>query len=395
METITTQQQWRIALITTFLYLFTLVSYAKHQEADSTIIKIDKRNQTIIDGKSTNVSLREDLQQLFQKNGMQLDDETWKGIRRIVNSDMTKDTVLVITQNQKSINVAIKAQGVSTNSYRFSNSASSSSSNSSNNRQNVQIGLKGVHVKDGNDEVHVDWNGVVVKDGSEETKVVWRDTTKVKNRRDSYGSRTGFNIYFGLNAFSNTNNIGGAYNTKDFELSPLGARYFGFGWTRSSYLSKGAKAALKMSYGLEFSWYNFMFENNRYIDKGANAIEFKDYVDKNGQPVDLSRNKLTIAYINVPFMPYVAFGKKSTVTYVGLGGYVGYRLDSYTKTKEENSGEKRWNHSSFYLNNLRYGLAFELGLKDFPDLFLNYDLTNLFQDGRGPKVGGISFGIRL
>ncbi len=380
----------KLYIIAFFMVLAIQPSIARNTEADSTVIKIDKRNQTVLEGGKPNVSLKEDLQALFQKNGMLLDDATWISIRRVVNSDITKDTVLVISQNTKTINVAIKANA---SSQVVTNTSGRNGSNGS--KGAVSVGLNGVHIKDGSEEVHVSINGVVVKDGGEETRVVWRDSAKVARRNGEFASRTGFNIYLGLNSFTNTGAIGGIYNTKDFELSPFGSRYFGFGWTRSAAVSKGSKAALKISYGLEFSWYNFMYENNRYLVKGTNNIEFKDYVDDKGQSVDLSRNKLTVAYINLPVMPYVAFKKSSTVTYLGFGGYVGYRLDSYTKTKESDSGKKLWNHSSFYLNNLRYGLAFELGLKDFPDLFVNYDLTELYQTGYGPKVRGLSFGIRF
>ena len=137
-----------------------------------------------------------------------------------------------------------------------------------------------------------------------------------------------------------------------------------------------------------------MLENNAFFVKGNDNVSFSDYQNA-GKQVALSRNKLTIANINLPVMPYIAFKKGSIITYIAAGGYVGYRLDSYTKTKEDDGGKKQWNHSSFFLNNVRYGLAFELGLKNFPDLFVNYDMSNLFQDGRGPKVGGLSFGIRL
>ena len=379
----------KLYIVAFFMVLAIQPTIARNTETDSTVIKIDKRNQTVLEGGKPNVSLKEDIQALFQKSGMTLDDATWIGIRRVVNSDITKDTVLVISQNNKTINVAIKAN---TSSNVNRNSVASGNSGA---KGGVSVGLGGVHIQDGRDEVHVIINGVLVKDCSEETRVMWRDTAKVARRNGEFASRSGFNIYFGLNSFTNTGSISGIYNTKDFELSPFGSRYFGFGWTRSAAISKGSSAALKISYGLEFSWYNFMYENNRYEVKGNNSIEFRDYVDDKGQPVDLSRNKLTVAYINLPVMPYVAFKKSSTVTYLGFGGYVGYRLDSYTKTKESDSGRKLWNHSSFYLNNLRYGLAFELGLKDFPDLFVNYDLSQLYQTGYGPKISGLSFGIRF
>jgi Outer membrane protein beta-barrel domain len=364
---------------------------AKVSETDSTIISIDKRNQTLLN-QQNNRTLKENIQDLFQKSGMTLDDDTWRGIRRIVNSDLNKDTLLVITQNDKTIKVVINTNTKGEN--RTINDNGNTERRNGKDKE-VSVGLGGVVVKDGKDEVRVGWNGVYVNDGGKETNIMIGDSAK-RNRRDrEFSSRSGFNIYFGFNAFTNTSSITGGYNPKDFELSPFGSRYFGFGWTRSGTISKGKNAAFKISYGLEVSWYNFMFENNNYLVKNTNEIGFKNYADAQGNVIPLCRNKLTVANLNIPVMPYVAFKKNSTITYIAAGGYVGYRLDSYTKTKEEDSGKKEWNHSSFFLNNLRYGLAFELGLKNFPDLFVNYDLNNMFQDGRGPKVGGISFGIRL
>jgi predicted DNA binding protein len=392
--TMKTLKGFSLSIIAT-LALIIAISFqanAKVSETDSTVISIDKRNQTLLN-QQNNRTLKENIQDLFQKSGMTLDDDTWRGIRRVVNSDLNKDTLLVITQNDKTIKVVIN-----TNTRGENRTVSSGGNNNQNRKQDNSVVLDkdGLIVKSGvNHEVRISTNGVYVNDGGEETKVVLRDSLKMQKRDRSFNSRSGFNIYFGFNALTNTNSIGGGYDPKNFELSPFGSRYFGFGWTRSGTISKGTNAALKISYGLEVSWYNFMFENNNYLVKNTNEIGFANYQDPQGNVVPLCRNKLTVANLNIPIMPYVAFKKGSTVTYIAAGGYVGYRLDSYTKTKEEDSGKKQWNHSSFFLNNLRYGLAFELGLKNFPDLFVNYDLNNMFQDGRGPKVGGISFGIRL
>jgi hypothetical protein len=377
-----------------FIFSFNTQTLASKGEADSTVISIDKRNQTLLNQKN-NKTLRENLQELFTKSGMSLDDDTWRGIRRIVNSDLNRDTLLVITQDSKSIKVVIN-----TDSKNGSNDSANTERNSNKDKQNTGVTLDkdGLIVKSGvKHEVRISTNGVYVNDGGEETKIVLRDSSNIKRRDRSFNSRSGFNVYLGLNSFTNTSSILST-DSKNYELSPFGSRYFGFGWTRSGTVSKGTNAAFKISYGLEFSWNNFMFENNNFIVKGTDKVEFQNYPDNSKNPVvpvELCRNKLTIANVNIPVMPYVAFKKGSTITYIAAGGYVGYRLDSYTKTKEDDSGKKQWNHSSFFLNNVRYGLAFELGLKDFPDLFVNYDMNNLFQDGRGPKVGGLSFGVRL
>ena len=381
------------SIITIIALIFSINSQvlANRGGVDSTVISIDKRNQTLLNQKN-NKTLRENLQELFTKSGMSLDDDTWRGIRRIVNSDLNKDTLLVITQDSKSIRIVINTHAK--NGSNDSINTENKEQKSGHKDKQVKVGLGGVVVKDGNDEVRVGWNGVYVNENGKETNITLRDTTENSKKDRGFNSRSGFNIYLGLNSFTNTGSIAAPYSSKDFELSPLGSRYIGFGWTRSGTISKGTNTAFKISYGLELSWYNFMLENNAFFVKGNDNIGFSDYQNA-GKQVALSRNKLTIANINLPVMPYIAFKKGSIITYIAAGGYVGYRLDSYTKTKEDDGGKKQWNHSSFFLNNVRYGLAFELGLKNFPDLFINYDLSNLFQDGRGPKVGGLSFGIRL
>jgi hypothetical protein len=394
--TMKTLKGFSYSIIATIVFICSINSQilANGGEADSTVISIDKRNQTLLNQKN-NKTLRENLQDLFTKSGMSLDDDTWRGIRRIVNSDLNKDTLLVITQDSKSIKVVINTD--SKNGSNESVNTDNKNERTNGKDKQVKVGLGGVVVKDGNDEVRVGWNGVYVNENGKETSVTLRDTSNIKKRDRSFNSRSGFNIYLGLNSFTNTGSIS-SMDSKNYELSPFGSRYFGFGWTRSGIISKGTNAAFKISYGLEFSWYNFMLENNDYFVKNTDGVGFKNYPDASKNPavpIVLSRNKLTIANINIPVMPYVAFKKGSTITYIAAGGYVGYRVDSYTKTKEDNGGKKEWNHSSFFLNNVRYGLAFELGLKDFPDLFVNYDMNNLFQDGKGPKIGGLSFGIRL
>ena len=391
--TMKTLKRISYSIIATIVLIFSINAQvlANGVKVDSTVISIDKRNQTLLNQKN-NRTLRENLQELFTKSGISLDDDTWKGIRRIVNSDLNKDTLLVITQDSKSIRIVINTNAK--NGSNDSINTENKEQKSGHKDKQVKVGLGGVVVKDGNDEVRVGWNGVYVNENGKETNITLRDTTENSKKDRGFNSRSGFNIYLGLNSFTNTGSIAAPYSSKDFELSPLGSRYIGFGWTRSGTISKGTNTAFKISYGLELSWYNFMLENNAFFVKGNDNIGFSDYQNA-GKQVALSRNKLTIANINLPVMPYIAFKKGSIITYIAAGGYVGYRLDSYTKTKEDDGGKKQWNHSSFFLNNVRYGLAFELGLKNFPDFFVNYDLSNLFQDGRGPKVGGLSFGIRL
>jgi hypothetical protein len=81
---------------------------------------------------------------------------------------------------------------------------------------------------------------------------------------------------------------------------------------------------------------------------------------------------------------------------IGVGVYGGYRLGSHSKIKfrQNDETDKDKEHSSFYLNNWRYGLRMRMGIKSL-DLFFNYDLNELFSEGRGPELNAFSFGIIL
>jgi hypothetical protein len=79
---------------------------------------------------------------------------------------------------------------------------------------------------------------------------------------------------------------------------------------------------------------------------------------------------------------------------IGAGPYVGYRIASRSKLvySEDGDVEKEKDRDSFYLNNLRYGARLQLGFRS-TDLFFNYDLNELFVEGKGPKLNAFSFGI--
>lgn len=365
---------------------------AMRSELDSTVINIDKRNQLVLNSKNTKGSLREDLTLVFSKHGVILDDETWKQIRGIVNSDLDKDTVIVVSNGGRKVQIGFK--NIAFDKFKKENTIVTKSETDTlfeKRTERVLVTPEG-RVDIGN--IHVDPDGTVDVGN---IHINSNGTVKIhkKDSLNHFANRAGFNIYFGLNTFGGTSSIAGNYNATNFELSPLGSRYFGMGFVRSTTLSQTATKSFRLSYGVELSWQNYMFENNTVLTKGTNSISFYTYLDDNGKQVALSRNKLTVASLMLPVMPYIAFKKSSFIQFVGLGGYLGYRIDSYTKTKEDDSGHKQWNHNSFFLNPIRYGVSFELGIKALPVLFFNYDLSNVFQNDKGPKINGINFGIRI
>jgi Outer membrane protein beta-barrel domain len=370
--------------------------------ADSLRINIDKRSKTIIPSGSENVqgySLLSDLRELFKSKNMVLTDSTWRAIREIVNSESNKDTLLRINQEGKQVVIAFDMKN--------SNMASSPPTPQDNSwptnrdyrrdepRESVKIGWDGIHIKDGGDEVHVSRRGVkVIEGGVEEVNIGFDhddDSTYHKkwDNKHNFGSLAGFNVYLGLNNFANTS-FKSNYNSDEFSLKPFGSRYFSMGWTKSANITNGPNARLKLGIGLNFSWYNFMLENSNSIwTKGLNQIEIIP------SATSLKKSKLVASYIDVPIMPYLAFKKGKFIEYFGVGGYVGYRMGSHSKTKANNRGKKEHEYNNFYLNDFRYGLSLQMGMNNFADLFVNYDLNQLFKENKGPALNGVSFGIRL
>jgi hypothetical protein len=50
--------------------------------------------------------------------------------------------------------------------------------------------------------------------------------------------------------------------------------------------------------------------------------------------------------------------------------------------------------SNIFLNNVRYGIRFQVGYRGV-DMFLNYDVSPLFSENRGPELNAFSFGFTL
>ena len=389
---------------------------------DSLLLKIDKRNQTVVGGsQDKGKTLREELDQIFQKKGLVLTDSLWQQIRTVIRTDSEGDSSLSVQIGGSKVKIGVIKSGAKYDSrektfkmtYPNDDRKISVKNDSlgkslvihSDGKEEVRVGWNGIHVKDGKEEVHVDWNGVQVKEANgEETKVIWgKDSTKTQKKEkasDFYTSK-GFNIYLGLNGLNGkmpevtTMIYPAPYLSTDSQLKPLGSRFVSLDFSSSATIASGRKSALKLGYGVSFDWYNFMFDHNRVVTKSGGATIFQPMLDAQGNEIQLQKNKLTVSYITLPIMPYVAFSKQSAIKMIGIGGYVSYRLDSWTKTIEEKNENLRREGSNFNINQVRYGVKAEIGLRHIGELFFNYDLSPIFEKGYGPQLTAFSFGIKL
>ncbi len=222
-----------------------------------------------------------------------------------------------------------------------------------------------------------------------------------RSYRKRWGRRThhSFNIDVGMNNYLQNGKFPDGTNQL-YTVKPWGSWYVSL----NSVLRTQVTGKFFVEWGGGVTWYNFKFSNYKVVmSKDANGVIFSE----DSRDFEYTKSKLTVAYINASIVPVFDFGgssrknsffdhNHSTSFRIGLGPYVGYRLDSYSKQVHLNGGDKvkTHTHDNFYLNNLRYGLRLQLGLRG-TDIFFNYDMNDLFIENKGPKLNAFSFGITL
>lgn len=247
-----------------------------------------------------------------------------------------------------------------------------------------------VKIREDWDETEVQIGGmrVLVDDSGLSTKV--KIETNSKKKKDP-PFRTFFNVDLGVNNFLNPD---GQFPTSDnpYAVKGWGSWNLGLNWMASQRISKG----FNWNFGLGFQFYNFKFENRDYQAlRGDDQIDFLQRTD-----VDGFKSKLSASYLTAMTLLELDFGKMNDKGRRGLrlaaGPYVGYRLGGQSKFVYEELGgsgrKKDKENTGLYLSNLRYGVRGELGIGRLT-FFSTYDLNNLFQEGKGPELNPITFGI--
>jgi hypothetical protein len=197
-----------------------------------------------------------------------------------------------------------------------------------------------------------------------------------------------FELDFGFNNYLQNGKFPGDDNL-NYGLSPFNSNIINLRFMERV-IGKAGKTRLSASVGLEFSWNNYKFSENVVIGKDSASVTFDPFAASQKK----IKSKLTVSWLNVPFM--VHYNSKKSSFHMALGGFAGYRLGSHSKTKFTDDGvtKKEKEFTNFYLNSLQYGLRFQFGFYDV-DFFAAYNLNSLFSSGRGPALTPISFGITL
>ena len=218
------------------------------------------------------------------------------------------------------------------------------------------------------------------------------------DRRRNYGTDNMLSFDFGLNNYLSNGKLPDESNAL-YAVKPVLSWYVALGLLNKTHVS----GPLFLDWGANVSWYNFKFQNERTrVEKTDTDVQFFEDADVLA-PI---KSKLVVPYLNVSFVPMLHFGQpgrhnwfvldreKGSGFRIGAGVYAGYRLGSRAKYvfNEDDDRERVKDRTNFYVNNLRYGVRFQLGIDAF-DVFANYDLNELFVEGRGPELNAFSFGI--
>ncbi|MEK6481866.1 hypothetical protein WJR50_30265 [Catalinimonas sp. 4WD22] len=224
---------------------------------------------------------------------------------------------------------------------------------------------------------------------------------RFNKNKQYHGTSSTFIFEFGLNNYLNDGKFPSDENAL-YAVNPIVSWYVALGGMNSTHIA----GPLSLDWGANISWYNFKFENERArIEKLDDGVLFYEDPTPDISPI---KSKLVVPYLNVSLVPMFIFGKRKSSDWepfsyhendgfrIGLGVYAGYRLGPHSKAVFKDDGDRRrdkeWN--SFYLNSWRYGTRLQMGFKSV-DLFANYDLNDLFVEGRGPQLNAFSFGIIL
>jgi hypothetical protein len=253
---------------------------------------------------------------------------------------------------------------------------------------------------------------VMVNQGGK-SNVSIRITTGDDNDDDSngpYHNKWGIGSSFNIELGTNNWLADGKFPSESNELysvRPWGSWFVGLSQKHTSSIG----GPLFIVWGADVSFYNWKFQDESVrVSKEATGVNFYQETALD-EPV---KSKLAASYVNVSMVPMLDFGykrskivgedgsitKKTTSQggnfRIGAGMYAGYRMGSRARFVFEDDGRKKdeKDKSDFYLTNFRYGIRGQIGYRG-TDIFVNYDLNDVFAAGRGPKLNAISFGVIL
>lgn len=231
-----------------------------------------------------------------------------------------------------------------------------------------------------------------------------QDDDSNEMKRTNLGTHNDFMIDLGMNNYLEDGKS--VDSNAPYAVKPWGSWYIALKSINDTHID----GKLHLLWGGDVSWYAFKFQNpSTRIEMGEDGLIFSGDDIPNAH-----KSKLNASYLNVSVVPMLHFGRKHSHPNwggdsdfnigmgrtggfrIGIGAYAGYRLGSKTKyvVKDGGDKDKEKDLDNYFLNDWRYGVRFQAGIREF-DIFINYDLNDLFKENKGPQLNAISFGVIL
>jgi len=164
----------------------------------------------------------------------------------------------------------------------------------------------------------------------------------------------------------------------------------------------GKKSSLSLAIGFGFGVNNIHNNSLPYnsIDNTYPYNKDSTYFSPIPGGYNYTKNKITTAYVDIPiefrYRTKPNFKKRNFK--ISLGGKFGYMISNYIKYCGEdfrNSTTKNVKFKEFNIDNItkfRYGAFIRIGYGKI-NAIINYTLSPLFEDNKGPEVVPVSFGL--
>lgn len=205
---------------------------------------------------------------------------------------------------------------------------------------------------------------------------------------------TDFAVDLGLNALVDKKDYAPDGVAQPYDLRTWGSRYVALRW--NLWARTGKESPLYFHLGPEVAFNNYMLEGNRYF--AANATANRTDIVQDGVR-NLEKSKLSVTTLNLPIgftLRFPANGSDKSAFRIGAGGFAGYRIGAHTKLKYEQEGRthKDKDRGGYNLEDFQYGVTGRIGISSL-DLFVKYNMNDVFKNNRGPQAQTVSFGITL
>ncbi|MEM6265604.1 MAG: hypothetical protein AAGI38_24085 [Bacteroidota bacterium] len=179
----------------------------------------------------------------------------------------------------------------------------------------------------------------------------------------------------------------------DAAIPDLEVRNFRFGGHVALHLfpttiSLFGKGTVNLKTAFTIDWSNYYYTNDITLRSEQDQVT----IDTTG--VLFRKNKLVARYVQIPLLlSFNTSPRTDRGVVISVGGFAGILWQGKTKQVSDEEGRVKV-RDDFNLSRQRYGVTARFDFR-WIDLYFNYHLNNLFEDGEGPETQMFTAGLNL